>query len=133
WTFGKDESKTGKVRVLRIRDPDIIAIVKQRIASVKSGPLFLNNRGKPWTRSSLSLGFRNVKARLEKKGVEFDPDCCMYSCRHTYAKRTLQGYWTGKMTNIETLAALMGNSPQVCRDHYLQWSEVDNERLWDAS
>ena len=56
----------------------------------------------------------------------------MYATRHTYAKRTLQGYWTGKATNIETLARLMGNSPQVCREHYLQWSEIDNDPLWEA-
>jgi len=30
------------------------------------------------------------------------------------------------------LARLMGNTPQVCRDHYLQWSEIDNDLLWDA-
>ena len=74
-----------------------------------------------------------MKNRCAKKGIEFDVDTCMYSCRHTYAKRTLQGYWTGKQTNIETLARLMGNSPQVCRDHYLQWTETYNEPLWESA
>jgi hypothetical protein len=64
--------------------------------------------------------------------MRFDEDCCMYSCRHTYAKRTLQGYWSGKATNIETLAQLMGNSAQVCCEHYLQWCESYTEPLWEA-
>jgi hypothetical protein len=57
----------------------------------------------------------------------------MYSCRHTYAKRTLQGYWTGKMTNIETLARLMGNKPQTCHEHYLQWTDSYEEPLWECA
>ena len=63
--------------------------------------------------------------------MTFDNDCCMYSCRHN-AKRILSGYWSGKQTNIETLAILMGNSPQVCRDHYLQWCEHFAEPVWEA-
>ena len=50
-------------------------------------------------------------------------DSCMYACRHTYAKRTLQGYWTGKPTTVEVLAKLMGNSPEICWRHYVQWCE----------
>ena len=99
----------------------------------KTGPIFRSKSGKPWTKKNLSQRFRFLKYKLVKMGVEFDSDCCMYSCRHTYAKRTLEGYWTGKATNIETLARLMGNSPQVCRDHYLQWSTVDNEFLWESA
>ena len=133
WTFKPEESKTGQLRVLRIRDPEVIEAVRERLASGVTGPLFRNSRGNPWKRESLASGFRSAKARAEKHGTEFDPDACMYSCRHTYAKRTLQGHWTGKPCNIETLAQLMGNSPEVCRDHYLQWSEIDNERHWDAS
>ena len=69
----------------------------------------------------------------QEKGITLDSDACMYSCRHTYAKRTLEGYWTGKPTSIHTLARLMGNSVKVCMDHYLQWSAADNEMLWGAA
>ncbi|MAT70866.1 MAG: hypothetical protein CMJ58_15230 [Planctomycetaceae bacterium] len=132
WCFKEDESKTGKLRVLRIRDPEVIDLVEAALAKRSTGPLFRNTKGRPWTRESLSLGFRNLRKRLAQRGVELDDDACMYSCRHTYAKRVLQGYWTGKATNIETLARLMGNSPQVCRDHYLQWCDHFSEPLWDA-
>lgn len=94
--------------------------------------LFRNSHGRQWQTKNLSLRFRLLGNRLIKKGVEFDADRCMYSCRHTYAKRTLQGYWTGRATNVETPARLMGNSPQICREHYLQWSDIDKDPLWDA-
>jgi len=45
----------------------------------------------------------------------------MYACRHTFAKRTLSGYYTGRPVTIEVLAGLMGNTPKVCWDHYAAW------------
>jgi integrase len=131
--FQPNESKTKRLRVIRITDPEIVAIIRERVAKHPKGAVFRNTRGDEWKRESLSLAFRKLKAKLIKKGVEFDKDACMYSCRHTYAKRILQGYWTGKQTNIETLARLMGNSPQVCRDHYLQWTDTYNEPLWESA
>lgn len=133
WVFLAAESKTKRLRVIRITDPEIIAIAREQMKTHPRGSIFRNTRGDEWKRESLSLAFRKVKNRLIKKGMEFDSDTCMYSCRHTYAKRTLQGFWTGKQTNIETLARLMGNSPQVCRDHYLQWTETYNEPLWESA
>jgi integrase len=133
WVFQVGESKTKKLRTIRIADPEIIAIVRERIASDPKGRVFRNTKGDNWTRTNLSEGFRRLIAKLGKQGVEFDDDVCIYSCRHTYAKRVLSGFWTGKTTNIETLAELMGNSPQVCRDHYLQWCEHFSEPLWESA
>lgn len=132
WVLQAHEAKTKRLRVIRVKDPEVLEITRRQIAACPTGPIFRCTDGKAWTRQNLSQRFRFLKYRLAKLGVEFDRDSCIYSCRHTYAKRTLQGYWTGKATNIETLARLMGNSPQVCRDHYLQWCESYNEPLWDA-
>lgn len=133
WVFRPEESKTKILRIIRITDPEIMAIVRQQIASYPSGPIFRNTRGGSWTRENLTEKFGNLKKRLAKQGITLDKDCCMYSCRHTYAKRILQGYWSGKPTNIETLALLMGNSPQVCHDHYLQWCESYSQPLWESA
>jgi integrase len=130
WVFSPEESKTKKLRSIRVTDPEIIQLVNDGIARWSHGPIFRNASGTAWTRENLALNFRRAKQR---SGVPFDSDACMYSTRHTYAKRTLQGFWTGKSTNIETLARLMGNSPQVCRDHYLQWTETYNEPLWESA
>jgi len=133
WTFSPDESKTGARRIIRIVDQEIIDIVRKQMAEHPSGPIFRNSQGGRWTRELLGEKFRKLKRRLAKKGVKFDDDCCMYSCRHTYAKRVLQGYWSGKPTNIETLARLMGNSPDVCHTHYLLWSDSYSEPLWESA
>jgi hypothetical protein len=136
WTFKADEGKqtqAKRVRLIRITDPEIIRIAREHIKRYPKGYLFRNTEGERWTQHNLALAFRKCKERLIKRGMEFDKDTCMYSCRHTYAKRTLQGYWTGKQTNIETLARLMGNTPQVCRDHYLQWTDSYNEPLWESA
>jgi integrase len=130
WIFKADESKTKRQRIIRITDPEIIRVVRARM---NDGPIFRNESGTPWSRIMLSQNFRRAKARIKKQGVSLDPDACMYSCRHTYAKRTLEGFWTGKLASIKTLARLMGNTVQVCIDHYLQFSEADNEGLWETA
>ncbi len=136
WIFQPHESKNGKLRILRITAPEILRITRAQIDKYPEGPIFRALNGKPWRANNFRRRFRElvkrVEIRREKEGkpVEFDDDLCMYSTRHTYAKRMLQGYWTGKPVPIEILAQLMGNSVQVCRDHYLKWTESMNEALW---
>jgi integrase len=132
WVFAAKESKNKRPRVIRITDPAVIAIVRRQMERYETGALFRNARGTPWTRKALTHAFDRLRERLEKKGIKLDRDACLYSSRHTYAKRTLQGYWSGKATNIETLARLMGNTPEVCREHYLQWCDHYTEPLWEA-
>lgn len=132
WTFQPEESKTHRLRVIRIADLDILAIVRRQIERYPGGPIFRNTQGNPWTRHSIGDAFARLRSKLKRKGVDLDKDSCAYSFRHTYAKRALQGFWTDKPTNIETLARLMGNSPQICRDHYLQWCDHYTEPLWEA-
>lgn len=68
--------------------------------------------------STSATGSRRISSKLmtpaKPKHADYIHD------GYTFAKRVLQGYWSGKSTNIEMLAKLMSNSPQVCRDHYLQ-------------
>lgn len=131
WVFPAKESKTRRIRTIRISDPEVIAIVRKKMKN--KGPIFRKWDGKPWLRENLSSRFRCAIKALRQQGVNFDADMCLYALRHTYAKRILQGFWTGKQTNIETLALLMGNTPEVCRQHYLQWTESYQEPLWAAS
>lgn len=136
WVFQPPESKNRKLRVFRITDPDIIEITRRQVAKYPEGPVFRALNGEPWQANNFRRRFRELVKRVEKKmekegtPIDFDPDLCMYSTRHTYAKRMLQGYWTGKPVPVEILAQLMGNSVQVCRDHYLKWTESMNEALW---
>ena len=133
WRFQPDESKTKRLRIVRITDPAIIEIVERQIEQHPTGPLFRNTLGNPWARDSLSDAFRRLRKRLARNGIELDEDACMYSTRHTYAKRTLSGYWTGKPTTIEQLAELMGNTREVCWEHYASWCDAYTDPLWESA
>jgi integrase len=130
----KKTKTTQKYRIVRVTAQNIIAIVRQQMKLYPTGPIFRNRNGEPWTQSNLTTAFIRLRRRVEKKEqIQFDPDVCMYTCRHAYAKRTLQGYWTGKATTVETLAKLLGNTPQVCWKHYVQWCDSYTEPLWEAT
>ena len=121
WAATSPRATSSKVRPSRSRPQQ--GLVKLRTTT-------LNQNGEPWTRKMLSQNFRRAKAKLKDP---LDDDACMYSCRHTYAKRVLEGFWTGRPASINSLARLMGNTVKVCIDHYLLFSEADNEMLWGAA
>jgi integrase len=131
WKFSPEESKNGKERRILVAG-DIAEIVRQRIKLHPTGPLFLTPRGRPWTEALLGSAFWYLKKKLAASGIKLDADACMYSTRHTFAKRTIGGFWTGRQCSIEQLAGLMGNSRQVCWDHYAKWCDSYIEPLWDA-
>ena len=70
----------------------------------------------------MKSAFQRLRKKLRKQGTELNQDDSMYTCRHTFAKRMLGGYW-GKPVTLEVVAGLMGNTRQVCWDHYGQWCE----------
>jgi integrase len=133
--FEGEESKNGKVRSVKITDPALIDLIRSQANMNGPGPIFRSESGKPWKVHYMSQSFRRVKKRVAKAGMKFDADTCIYSCRHTFAKRSLLGYWTGKPINMDMLAALMGNTPEVCRKHYadiLKALDGVEELLWAA-
>jgi integrase len=131
WKFSADESKTHKPRVIYV-PAEIAEIVRPLMKRHLNGALFRNRKGQPWTIENLRSAFGRLKRKLAKKGIQLDDDACLYSCRHTFAKRTLGGYWTGKPTTIEQVAAAMGNSRQVCWEHYAKWCDNYTDPIWDA-
>ena len=132
WRFSPDESKNHKPRVIYV-PPEIAEIIRPLMKRYPTGYLLRNRYGNPWKIDALRRAFLRIKGRLAKKGVKLDPDACLYSSRHTFAKRTLGGYWTGQPTTIEVLAGLMGNSRQVAWEHYGKWCESYTEPLWAAT
>lgn len=131
WRFSADESKSHKLRTIYVA-PEVAEMVRPLMKRYPHGPLFRNQRGEPWTIDAMRRAFLRLKTRLAKKKICLDDDACMYSCRHTFAKRTLGGYWTGKPCTIEQLAGLMGNTRQVCWEHYAKWCDNYTDPLWEA-
>lgn len=130
----KSAKKTGKQRIIYLF-PEAEKLVRPLLREYPKGSemtLFRTPRGCPWGRRNGVAMMCRIKAGLkwnedpEKKGLSF------YTCRHTFAKRVLSGYWTGKPTSIETLAGLMGNTPSVCFRHYAAWCDEYNQPLWSA-
>ncbi|GAA4462125.1 hypothetical protein [Novipirellula rosea] len=129
-SFGhKAAKKTGKDRRIMLCD-EMEQITRRLILASPKGsgvPLFRTMRGKPWSQSNGVQQFSSLKKKLE-----LAEDRVTYTCRHTFAKRTLSGYYTGKPAGIEVLAGLMGNTPKLCWDHYAQWADDYNDPLWAA-
>jgi integrase len=134
WRVIPKKTKTSKkFRLVLVKDPAILALTRAQMQKHPEGPIFRNESGNPWIADNLTVSCTRLRRRVTRReGIQFDPDACMNTCRHTFAKRTLEGYWTSKPTTIETLARLMGNTPQVCWDHYCQWSEAYIQPLWEA-
>jgi integrase len=131
WVWPKEETKTRKADRTIYVPEDIAGIARRLAKEHPTGPLFRNARGTPWTNSALKSAFDRLRKRLRSKGIVLDKDAVFYSCRHTYAKRMLGGYW-GKPVTLEVLAGLMGNTPKVCWDHYAKWCDQYTDPLWDA-
>jgi len=130
----KAAKKTGKDRTIYLFE-EAEAVIKTLMLAFPRGsgvPLFRTPRGKSWKRCNGVQSFCVLKRKL---GWDQDPEkksLSLYTCRHTFAKRVLSGYWTGEPASIETLAGLMGNTPKVCWDHYARWCDDYNEPLWAA-
>lgn len=128
--FGhKAAKKTGKDRrIMLCEEMEVITRELMLTAPKGSGiPLVRTKHGKQWKRCNGVHQFC-----LLKKKLKLPDDRVTYTCRHTFAKRTLSGYYTGNPVTIEVLAGLMGNTPKVCWDHYAQWADDYNDPLWAA-
>jgi integrase len=131
WVVLKDHKcarTKGGVREILI-PTDLAPLFREAAKQHPTGPIFRNGFGHGWTEYSLRRGFTDLRKRLEKQGIDLDKDACFYTCRHTYAKRCLMGYWT-KPVPLHSLAELMGNSVQIITEHYGQWDDSSKQHLW---
>lgn len=131
WRFPKAETKMRKKERL-IYVPEAIAqLVRQQVAKHPAGKLFRDGKGRPWTTDALGAAFARLKRKLINLKIEIDHESVFYSCRHTFAKRMLGGFW-GNQVSLEILSGLMGNTPAVCFSHYAAFSEKFTEPMWTA-
>lgn len=137
WRFNPEESKNHKLRILRLKTGKhaglnaVIELVRKLKKQYSTGPLFRDELGKPWTSKKLQDKFDKLRRKLAGKGITLGNDSCVYAARHTYAKRELGGYWTGKPCSLEQLAGKMGNSREICWKYYAQWCDSYTDPLWD--
>lgn len=126
----KTAKKTGKTRRIFLNDKAEF-IIRRLMLKHPTGPLFRTPRGKPWTKVNWVHTFCNIKKKLSWNDDPRKEELSFYSCRHTFAKRVLCGYF-GVKGDLYTVAGLLGNTVKVCEDHYAQWCDSYNAPLWEA-
>jgi integrase len=86
WVFARHKTvkKTGRPRVVYL-PPAAVDLSRELVASRPEGPLFLNSRGRPWTRNAVRIRFRNLRKKFPAlKGV------IAYAYRHSFATTALE-------------------------------------------
>lgn len=86
---------------------EALDVVRRLVAQHPTGRLFRTPRGRHWTPENVEDHFQRLRNNL---GL---PKLNAYSYRHTFATR-----WLMEGGSIETLAEVMGNTPEVIRQHY---------------
>lgn len=90
--------------------PELVELLAGIRARGEAGEhVFLNHRGNPWNRSSLSLRMQRARAR-----AGLPADCKLYGLRHRFGtEAVLNG------VDIKTLAELMGHSTTKMSENYV--------------
>lgn len=110
WTLRRHKSvkKTQRPHVVYL-PPELVELCRQLMALRPAGPLFLNSRGKPWSRNSIRCRFR----RLRKK-LNLDRGVTAYAYRHSYATAGLEAG-----VPLATMAELLGHADAtMLNEHY---------------
>ena len=89
--------------------------------------------GRPWNPNAIRMAFARLLIKVQAMGIEFDEDICPYTLQPHVCKANLSGHWHGgKPTTIEHLAALMGNTAEVCRK-YAAWCPAYTDPIWASA
>lgn len=97
-TFPIEESK-GRTRSRTIWLPDAAFQIIQRLSeATPEGRIFLNSRGRPWSRNAIRCRFRRLKVLLKC------PKLCATTLRHSFAH-----YRLTKGQDTHTVSKLMGH------------------------
>lgn len=86
WVLAKHKTvkKTGRPRVVYL-PPAGVELARELVAARPEGPLFLNSRGRPWTRNAVRIRFRNLRKKFPAlKGV------IAYAYRHSFVTTALE-------------------------------------------
>jgi site-specific recombinase XerD len=104
----KTRGKTGKPLIVWL-SPCLQTLTRIMAAARKTGPLFLNSRGRPWTKNAINCRMRRVRTKLDlPKGT------AAYSYRHTFTTNALLNG-----LGIATVAELQGHKDiRMIAQHY---------------
>jgi integrase len=95
----KTGKKIGRPRVIYLT-AHAVEILKALASRRPSGPLFLNERGEPWSKNACVCSFRRLR-----KALGYGPEGTAYSLRHGFATGALE-----RGVPIATVAELLGHT-----------------------
>lgn len=112
------EEAKGKKRWRYIYLTDTAAeIIKRLVANRKTGKLFLNKYGKPWTNYSIGCRFYRLKEKIGKRYAAYD-------LRHSFATRHLKSG-----NDPVTVAALLGHADATMLFKVYEHVSTDQDHL----
>jgi len=118
WMFPAAESKGKKKPRIVILTPDLQSRCDELVGERTAGPIFLNARGRAWTKDSIRHRFMRIKKRT---GIALHA----YALRHTYATNALE-----RGADSVTLAELMGHADtsMLSRNYAHVYRRIDHLR-----
>lgn len=101
WVLGQHKTahKTHKPRVIYLTAP-MKKLMQMLKTHATNGHVFLNARGKAWTRNAIRLRIERVKKKLKMRD-----DLCAYEARHAFGTAAVVNG-----VDVATVAELMGHS-----------------------
>ncbi len=109
----KTESKDQKARVV-VLTPAMVELTRRLVRLRPSGPLFLNEDGRPWNRNAIRCRFRRVREKLGLGG-----DRVAYLYRHAVATDLLESG-----TGLAQAAEILGHKgTEMIARHYSKLRE----------
>ncbi len=98
WVFPPHEAKVkSRPRIVYLNDK-ALEITQRLMKLRKKGPLFRNQRNRPWVPWALNCQYQRLEQRFGKR-------ICLYTLRHSFATRMLQ-----KGLDALTVAILLGHA-----------------------
>jgi integrase len=121
-------ARLGKERTVYVPEY-LVPLARALMAKYPEGPIFLNERGRPWTVKSICRRFdSHAKVINESTGREAVREAVTaYSERHGYVTRWMQT----PGADVKTLAVLLNTSVTVIEKHY-SWLFTKHDTLRDA-
>jgi integrase len=107
----------GEPRTVYVPD-DLVPLVNELMVRYPDGPLFRNERGKPWSNVTLCARFKSIKraANRAAAGRNEEPvrkTVTAYSYRHAFVTR-----WVQQNKSLPVLCELLNTSEAMVREHY---------------
>jgi integrase len=113
--------KTGQPKVVPLESDELLEIcVRHAGDRAKDQPLFLSERGRPWTYQALRLRWRRLREKLK-----LDPRFTLYSFRHWYLTIAVESGEDGAI-----VSELAGHADPASLEFY---KKIRNRRLHQAA